>query len=683
MQFETGERFEIRRRLGAGSFGVVYEAFDRHRNRLVALKVLERVAADTLARFKREFRFLSDIRHPNLATMYELIVVGERWLLTMELVSGNDLLEYLAIAELQHAFLETSRTPTLRVSDGGLEPHPISRTSPLPFVSEIYLAHVRDCFRQLAIGLAALHANGVVHRDVKPSNIMITNDGRVVLLDFGLVVEISFDDTIDRKTVVGTPGYMSPEQMTGAPTSAGSDWYSFGALLYQALTGCMPFTGQNALEILQNQKRGELVAPATLVAGIPEDLDSLCRDLLRSDTTLRPSDADIMARLGITDFESRYETRTRIRSAHLIGRTRELAALRREVDQAEAGRPRMVLMHGSPGVGKSTVLDSLLDDARERRDALIIGARCREWESVPLNVIDSMVDSLARHVRKNPSAHVEETIARSLAVTRLFPTLDTQRMHLGDETIFVPTGDTLIVRAASELTTILCAAAGDRPLLIAIDDAQWGDFLSARVMSRILAPRRSTCSIVVVLSFRTEDWRTSLFLQYLRGIRTASKEIELRRFARIGGRRIAAVARPDAPQQLLGRIAAAGQGNPTLIELIAEWPGTIHSKPRDPLLSFAIDYRLDRVSSPSRTLFELLLVADHPLEEGVAEDALGVFDIDEPVRALTREHLIRSRRTGDLHEIEVYHSRMRQAIDDLLSDRRQKELRERLRAAEG
>jgi hypothetical protein len=252
-------------------------------------------------------------------------------------------------------------------------------------------------------------------------------------------------------------------------------------------------------------------------------------------------------------------------------------------------------------------------------------------------------------------------------------------MHVGDETIFVPTGDRLIERASSELTAILCTAAGDRPLVISIDDAQWGDFESARVMSRVLAARGSKCPLVALLSFRTEDWRTSLFLQYLRGLRTASREIELRRFARMGGRRLAAAALPEAPMRMLGRIAAAGDGNPTLIELIADWPGTIHSKPRDPLLAFAVDYRLDRLSAAARALFELLLVARGPLDERVAADALELFEIDEPVHSLTREHLIRSRRTGDLHEIDVYHERMRQTVDDLVSEKSQKALRERLR----
>src|SRR5476649_1469328 len=111
-----GDRFEVGQRLGAGSFGVVWEAFDRFRNRTVALKVLERVGADTVARFKREFRYLAEIRHPNLASMYELVVAEKEWILVMELIRGTELLEHLAKLELQHSFL--TRVPTQVDFDG-------------------------------------------------------------------------------------------------------------------------------------------------------------------------------------------------------------------------------------------------------------------------------------------------------------------------------------------------------------------------------------------------------------------------------------------------------------------------------------------------------------------------------------------------------------------------------------
>src|SRR5947207_6367829 len=136
----ASERFEILSRLGSGSFGVVYEAFDRYRNRSVAMKVLERASAESVARFKREFRNLAEVRHPNLSSLYELLNIGEHWILTMELIRGTELLEHLAASELQNAFIEL-RTPT---QAGDMDQTLKLQRNPRPTVSPVYLEHVRE-----------------------------------------------------------------------------------------------------------------------------------------------------------------------------------------------------------------------------------------------------------------------------------------------------------------------------------------------------------------------------------------------------------------------------------------------------------------------------------------------------------------------------------------------------------
>src|SRR5438132_1201656 len=241
-----------------------------------------------------------------------------------------------------------------------------------------------DRQRNRAVAIATLHAHGVIHRDIKPSNIMITPEGRVALLDFGLVVGIELDDSVDRKTVAGTPGYMSPEQIQGSPSTPATDWYSFGVLLYQALTGALPFTGTTPLEIVESQRRGDQISPAAVVPGISDDLDSLCRDLLRPDPSARPDTQQILSRLGAQAFGTRREERMRSRSPLFIGRSKEMKELMREFRAAQRGEVRVVLLHGSPGAGKSTLADQFLDTLRDA-GAFLIGGRCHPWESVPLN----------------------------------------------------------------------------------------------------------------------------------------------------------------------------------------------------------------------------------------------------------------------------------------------------------
>jgi serine/threonine protein kinase len=167
--FEGDERFELRRLVGEGGMGLVYEAYDRERDLVVALKTLRAVEPNALYRLKTEFRARADLDHRNLVRLGELHHARGHWFFTMELVDGV-------------SFLDHVRDP-LAVSLGvaaepGAEP-------PLP--GTFHDERLRDGLRQLALGLEALHRAGKVHRDLKPSNVLVTRKGRVVVLDFGLM----------------------------------------------------------------------------------------------------------------------------------------------------------------------------------------------------------------------------------------------------------------------------------------------------------------------------------------------------------------------------------------------------------------------------------------------------------------------------------------------------------------
>ncbi len=653
------ERFDIGGRVGSGSFGVVYEAFDRHRNRTVALKVLERVAPDTIARFKREFRYLAELRHPNLASMYELVVLDDLWILVMELIRGSELLEHLAAVELQHSFFDV-RMPTEPDFDGDVTVNLRPNKSANPALSHIYLEHVRATFRQIALAVSVLHAYGVVHRDIKPSNIMITPEGRVALLDFGLVIPRSGDDSLDRESVVGTPGFMSPEQISASTVTPSTDWYSFGALLYQALTGQPPFVGETGLEIIEKQMHEDPPRASELVADAPADLVSLANDCLQRDPAARPTDEEVLARICVEPLDQYPVPRVRKRRRDLLSRGRELLALRRRLDAAKPGKPEIVLLHGSPGSGKSALTDRLLDDIRGLGDTLIIAGRCHAWESLPLNAIDALVDSLARELRRNRPAAVDAVMSNAVAVGQLFPALTAAvGFQAGDETVAVPaTGERLFARAVEELRSILLAAAGERRILMLLDDAQWGDYQSAQVLGRLLNAKIDR-PLLLILCYRTEDWRTSLLLQGVVNSGARMRELSLKELSPAATAKLIKQSVRRVDKKSADRISRETGRNPALIELIVE-SGEISRKRG--LLARAVAAKLERMSAAARILFGFLLNAGGAVPDDEAERALELFEIDEPVRSLANERLLRVRVTGNLREIDVYHPRIRQVL---------------------
>ena len=263
---------------------------------------MNRAGAVALLRFKHEFRTLLDVVHPNLVTLYELICDGQNWFLTMELLDGVDFLRYVRDDTPVNPLAATpGSAPGRSASDEGTEgeltvgaagsdlettalappereggPDPIPRgpvssgpTAPQGGpMSPGRLARLRAALGQLAEGIGGLHAAGKLHRDIKPSNVIVTRGGRVVLLDFGLAAEQD-EEGQHRSTeehLVGTAAYMAPEQAAGLPVSAASDWYSVGVMLFEALTGRLPFLG-GVLEMLMDKQRFEPPAPIAAGAG--------------------------------------------------------------------------------------------------------------------------------------------------------------------------------------------------------------------------------------------------------------------------------------------------------------------------------------------------------------------------------------------------------------------------------
>ncbi len=307
----VNNRYEIAGFLGCGGMGIVYRAYDRHRREFVAIKTLKLFDPALLYRFKREFRSLSNVTHPNLVSLYELTSDGQTWFFSMEFIDGVDLISYVSEGHARGRTsgdstwpdppthspsardLTTSRSMTMEreaVTHGWVG----SRDESMTDDREARLDRLRGAMVQLAQGVSALHAEGKLHRDIKPSNVLVEQGGRVVILDFGLAEELegAGSQHSSEPQVLGTAAYMAPEQAAGLAVSPASDWYSVGTMLYEALTGRLPFTGR-PLEILLAKQRSDPPPPT----GSPEDLVALCVDLLRRDPADRPPGPTVLQRL--------------------------------------------------------------------------------------------------------------------------------------------------------------------------------------------------------------------------------------------------------------------------------------------------------------------------------------------------------------------------------------------------
>jgi serine/threonine protein kinase len=258
--------YQILDELGQGGMGVVYRAYDRRREMVVALKTMQRGDPTDVLRFKRKFRALAGVVHPNLVNLYELACDRGIWFFTMELVPGLDFLTYVR-TNPDRGDDETTRDTVLSSWQAN-EPNlpdtelPIAASPPRKphrpenGLSLHQLARLRGVLRHLAEGVMALHAAGKLHRDLKPSNVLVTPRGRVVILDFGLAAELGPSGMHQSAEghLLGTPAYMAPEQAAGLPVSPASDWYGVGTILYHALTGRPPFLGPGLAVLMDKQQ---------------------------------------------------------------------------------------------------------------------------------------------------------------------------------------------------------------------------------------------------------------------------------------------------------------------------------------------------------------------------------------------------------------------------------------------
>jgi eukaryotic-like serine/threonine-protein kinase len=258
-------RYHVRSRIAHGGMATVYLATDTRLDREVALKVMHADLArdaDFVGRFIGEAKSVAKLSHPNIVGVYDQGADGQYLYLAMEYVPGRTLRELLR----ERGWLPWQEALTV------MDP--------------------------VLAGLAAAHQAGIVHRDVKPENVLLADDGRVKVADFGLARATAAVGNTRAGMIIGSVNYIAPEQVTGAPSDARTDVYAAGVMLFEMLTGRQPFTGETPLALAYEHVNSDVPVVSTVVGGIPPSVDQLVRAATSRNPNMRPADAGVFLRVS-------------------------------------------------------------------------------------------------------------------------------------------------------------------------------------------------------------------------------------------------------------------------------------------------------------------------------------------------------------------------------------------------
>jgi hypothetical protein len=632
-------RFRDLLQLGAGGMGIVYRAFDRKRRQAVALKTLPKLEPEEVYMLKSEFRALADVRHPNLVELYDLFVDESACFFTMELIDGVDLVSFI-----------DRNADVVGRSSGSSGAH----------------TAFDQCVAQLAMGVRALHDAGKLHRDIKPQNILVTRQGRLVLLDFGLAIPLRASQHEPEFT--GTLAYMSPEQASGQPLSPKSDWYSVGVVLYEAVTHDLPESGP--LLGRSSARRGRGPDPRARVPAVAKRHATLIASLLDPDPGRRPGAEDILASLD--GHIATVPSSVPVAEHEFVGRVDELRRLRDVFALADQG-PVSVHIAGESGIGKTALLEHFTDSLERNDAALVLRGRCHPHESVPFKALDGVIDALTSHLLRAKDLDVAALLPPDVdALLQLFPVLGRVPELTAGKVQGTGQRDPIETRrrGAAALRAVLASLSAVRPVVVWIDDLQWGD-ADSPLLLRIILGDGDVPKLLLVVSYRAEDRTTSPLLVELARM---PLEADLdRRHQILLGPLAPDEARTFARRLLKTRsasddavqVATEAGGSPFFIQQFARTSGAAspdRSRPAFDVGTVIAD-RLSTLDTDSRRILDLVSLAAAPLAPAIVLEmaSLGPEGLSR-LTMMQAESLLRLTPFADGEAVRPYHDRIREAV---------------------
>jgi len=452
--------------------------------REVAIKVLPAsLASDTerLRRFEQEAMAVSALNHPGIVTIHEFGATDAGHFIVMELVRGQTL-----------------------------------RAIGKPFAIDLLV----NVGAQVARALSAAHAAGITHRDIKPDNLMLRDDGYVKVLDFGVArlmpTTLAGEEaaTLAYRTepgvLLGTLNYMAPEQARGAAATPATDIFALGVVLYELGTGQHPFKSDSLLATLNSIASQTPLPPSKLNANLPASLDALIKRMLDKDAASRPKAVEVDRALAEVlgapqdgnQLSGSHRLATKALARRTVGREKERAEFHACFASALAGRGLLLCVAGEPGIGKTTLVEDFLGELSDGGECAIARGRCSERLAgteayLPfLEALESLLLS-----ESNPAA--------TRIMKQTAPTWFAQVGSLSNET---DESTRLLneMKAASqermkrELAAFLQEISRLRPLVLFFDDLHWADVSTVDLLS-FLAGKFEATSMLIVVTYRPSD----------------------------------------------------------------------------------------------------------------------------------------------------------------------------------
>ena len=575
--------------LGRGGMGLVYRAQHLRTGAFAALKTVQVPRANQLQSVRREIHAMAQLRHPGVVRILdEGVEDGVPWH-AMELVEGVDLRRFCSRLWDPGNAAEAEAPTDLQGSLAGWKLPDRADEERTLIVRPPRAEGLRELLgviRRVCDALAYVHGEGVVHRDLKPGNVLVRPDGWPVLVDFGLTSRFaggSGRETLDGGAGGGgTAAYMAPEHHLPGPADPRTDLYSLGCVVYELLTGRPPFVGATGSAVLWQHATAEPVAPSALTADVPAPLDELILQLLRKRPAERPGYADdvsrSLARMGAKDLAPHDLPRPRpyLYRSGLAGRTWALNELRRQLARfLREGRGCCTLLRGESGIGKTRLAMEVARELDTEEIRILTGqcvavstdaAESQGQVGGPLHPLRRSLQSIADRCRElGPQEAVDALGHRGPLLARYEPAF----ARIPGLEVFQEPADLPAVAARLRLFLYLLESytwfARDTPVLLVLDDLQWADDLTVGLIAYLLRGERLERAKVFVLAICRSDEMGPGLQAAFEG--TAAMRMDLGRLEEdaVGAMVRDMLAQAETPAAFVHFLARHSQGNPFFV----------------------------------------------------------------------------------------------------------------------